>query len=243
MRREPNKQYWQGEVVADYGRKQRLIVPRKDEILDTIVDLIPFDKDQDLHILDVGAGQGALSERALTHFTRAHVTLCDSSVEMLAVAEARLAAHASRISTVVSDFNAEDWHAQVDAPVDAVIASVALHYLRTERRERFFRSVFGLLSVPGCFLCGGAYNAGDPFVQRRGTSRMLEYIQEQLLDTEGKQIAIEKLRENAKTESDKAGINRLLLREQCELLEQSGFASVEVVWRYLLMAVVAAYKR
>ena len=243
MGRKPNREYWQGKEVTDYERKQRLLVPRKDEILDTIVDFIPFDEDQDFHILDVGAGQGALSERVLTRFTRAHVTLCDSSVEMLAVAEKKLAAHASRISTVVSDFNTENWHAQMDKPVDAVIASIALHYLQTERRERFFQSVFGLLSAPGCFLCGGAFNTEDPFVQRRGTLRMLEYTQKQLLETEGKQVAIEKLRENTKRESEKAGINRLLLREQCEFLEQSGFASGEVVWRYLLMAVIAAYKR
>ena len=104
------------------------------------------------------------------------------------------------------------------------------------------QSVFDMLSDSGCFLCGGAYNAEYPFVQRRGALRMLEYIQEQLLETEGKQISIEKLRENMETVSEKAGINRLLLGEQCELLERSGFAGVEVVWRYLLMAVVAAYK-
>ena len=127
MTREPNKEFWQGEEVSGYERKQRLVVPRKDEILDTIVDFIPYDEDQEFHVLDVGAGQGALSERVLTRFTRAHVTLCDSSAEMLAVAEKNLAEHASRISTVVSDFNAENWHVEVDKPVDAVIASIALH--------------------------------------------------------------------------------------------------------------------
>lgn len=243
MSREPNKEFWQGEEVSGYDRKQRLVVPRKDEILDTIVDFIPYDEDQEFRVLDVGAGQGALSERVLTRFTRARVTLCDSSEEMLAVAEKGLSAHASRISTVVSDFNTENWHAEVDRPVDAVVASITLHYLRTERREPFFQSVFDLLSAPGCFLVGGAFDAEDPFVQQRVTLRMLEYIQGQLLETEGKQISIEKLRENSEQMSEKAGINRPLLREQCELLERSGFAGVEVVWRYLRMAVVAGYKR
>lgn len=243
MEREPNKEYWQGREVTDYERKQRLLVPRKDEILDTIADFIPFDEDQNFHILDVGAGQGALSERVLTRFTRAHVTLCDSSAEMLAVAEKRLATHASRISTVVADFNAENWLAQIDRPVDAAISSIALHYLRTERRESFFQSVFSLLNAPGCFLNGGAFNTEDSFIQQRATLRMLEYTQTQLLETEGKQVPLESLRENMKKESDKAGINRMLLRNQCDLLKQAGFANVEVVWRYLLMAVIAAYKK
>jgi len=64
-----------------------------------------------------------------------------------------------------------------------------------------------------------------------------------MLELEGKQVAIEVLQENMKKESEKAGINRLLLHEQCQLLEQSGFSHVEVVWRYLMMSVVAAYKK
>ena len=34
MEREPKKEYWQGKEVTDYERKQRLLVPRKNEILD-----------------------------------------------------------------------------------------------------------------------------------------------------------------------------------------------------------------
>ena len=162
---------------------------------------------------------------------------------MLSVAEKRLSANASRISTVVADFNTENWHAQIDKPVDAVISSIALHYLRTERRESFFQSVFSLLSAPGCFLNGGAFNTEDLFIQQRATLRMLEYTQTQLLATEGKQVPIESLRKNMKKESDKAGINRILLRNKCDFLKQAGFSNVEVVWRYLLMAVVGAYKK
>ena len=108
------------------------------------------------------------------------MTLFDSSAEMLAVAVKRLAAHASRISTVMADFNAENWHAKIDKPLDAVISSIALHYLRTEYRESFFRSVFRLLSAPGCFLNSGAFDIEDSFIQQRATLRMLEYTQGQL---------------------------------------------------------------
>jgi tRNA (cmo5U34)-methyltransferase len=242
MEREPNKEYWKGKEVSDYERKQRLLVPRKDEILDTIVDFIPFDEDQDIHVLDVGAGQGALSGRVLARFTNAHLTLYDSSEEMLSVAEQQLAEHTARVSTVVGDFNVEDWHAAVNKPVDAVISSIALQYLRTERRESFFQSISGLLSTPGCFLNGGAFNVEHPFIQQRGTERMLEHTQRQLLETEGKDVPIEMLQENMRKESEKAGVNRILLQGQCGLLEQAGFAHVEVVWRYALMAVVGAYK-
>jgi len=86
---EPNKDYWKDEQVTGYERKQRLLVPRKDEILDTIIDFIPFDEDDELRVIDVGAGQGHLSERILRRFKQAHVVLFDCSAEMLAVAKKR----------------------------------------------------------------------------------------------------------------------------------------------------------
>lgn len=50
---EPNKDYWKQEKAIDYDRKQGVLIPRKDELLDTIVDFIPFAPDDQLRILDV----------------------------------------------------------------------------------------------------------------------------------------------------------------------------------------------
>ncbi|RZB38264.1 MAG: hypothetical protein SRB2_00012 [Desulfobacteraceae bacterium Eth-SRB2] len=50
---EPNKDYRKQEKAIDYDRKQGVLIPRKDELLDTIVDFIPFAPDDQLRILDV----------------------------------------------------------------------------------------------------------------------------------------------------------------------------------------------
>jgi hypothetical protein len=69
--------YWSGKEVTDYERKQRLLVPRKDEMLDAIVDLVPRAPEDAFTAVDVGAGQGALSLRLLDRFPRAHVVLVE----------------------------------------------------------------------------------------------------------------------------------------------------------------------
>ena len=51
---QPNKEYWTGSEITNYERKQRLLAPRKDEILDTIADLVPFDERQEFRVVDVG---------------------------------------------------------------------------------------------------------------------------------------------------------------------------------------------
>ena len=108
--REPNKDYWQGNEVTGYERKQRLLVPRKDELLDTIVENIPFDIRSPIRVLDLGTGQGALAERVLHRFENAHVTALDASGEMLNVLEKRLKGQEKRLTIVEGDFNTENWH-------------------------------------------------------------------------------------------------------------------------------------
>ena len=70
---------------------------------------------------------------------------------------------------------------------------------------------------------------------------MLEYTQKQLLDMEGKEVSLEELGERRKIESAKAGVNRLFLTEQIDTLKAAGFSRVEVIGRYLSMAVVVGY--
>jgi len=239
---QPNKDYWTSSQVTGYERKQRLLVPRKSELLDTIVDLVPFDENAEFCIVDVGAGQGALSERILDRFQGAYVVLFDSSIEMLAVAERRLARYTPRFSTMVGDLNEEEWYRPLTRPVSAVVSAIALQYLRTERRVRFFKGIYELLQVPGYFAHGGAYDSEHEFIQEYCNEKRLEYTQAQLVEMEGREVSLERLQERWRVESEKAGVNRLLIGEQTRLLEGAGFEHVEVVWRYLSMAVVVAYK-
>jgi hypothetical protein len=99
-----------------------------------------------------------------------------------------------------------------------------------------------LLDTRGFFAHGGSFDSEHPTVQAYVDRTRLEHTQRQLRELEGREVSLESLRENWRVESGKAGINRLRLNEQVCLLEQAGFAHVEIVWRYLSVAVVVGYK-
>lgn len=237
-----NPDYWTGQEVTGYERKQRLLVPRKDEMLDTIVDLMPFDPQAAITVLDVGAGQGSLSARVLERFPQARVVLFDASSEMLSVAEQHLAPYAPRFELVQGSFDDPGWCAFLAQPVDAIVSSIALHYLDTARRPAFFREVNDLLSPGGFFAHGGAFDSEHPVVQAYWDQMRLEHTQRMLYELEGREVSLETLREKGKRETTKAGVHRLRLNEQRRLLEQAGFGHVETAWRTLFCAVVVAYK-
>ena len=180
--------------------------------------------------------------RVLERYPRAQVALFDASAEMLAVAEQRLAPFGARATSVQGSFDDSGWCAFLAHPVDAIVSSIALHYLDTARRAPFFREVYDLLSPGGYFAHGGAFDSEHPVVQATWDRTRLEHTQRQLRELEGREVSLEKLRENWQRESTKAGIHRLQLNEQRRLLVEAGFAHVETAWRYLFCAVVVAYK-
>lgn len=239
---QPNKDYWQGCQVTDYERRQYLIVPRKDECLDTIVDFCPFGEDDEIHVVDLGAGQGALSKRVLARFRQAYVTLFDASDEMVAVAKEQLAECKGRYSIVIGDFSDPGWYEPISRPVNAVVCNQALQYVRLERRAGFFQSVYNLLETPGYFANGGAFNTACRLVQERGEYKALKLTQKKLWELEGRHVSIEYLRDQRKAGQAQAGVNRMLFDEQVAFLKDAGFEHVEIVWRYLLRGVVVAYK-
>ncbi|MCX6013377.1 MAG: class I SAM-dependent methyltransferase [Chloroflexi bacterium] len=239
----PNTEYWMDKRVSDYDRRQRLLAPRKDEMLDTLIDFLPFQTTDKIHVVDIGVGQGALSEKILNRFPDAHITLLDNSSEMLEIAEKRLVDFKPRFSIVHKDFNSTEVFHSVTEPVDAVVSSVALHYLVTGNRLPFAKKVFNLLSTPGCFINGGVFHANDEFVQKRIMVKMIEYTQKQLLEIDGVSIPLDKLGQRRKEETESAGVNRIQLANQFEILKEAGFCGIEIVWRYLVLAVVVGYKR
>ena len=101
---------------------------------------------------------------------------------------------------------------------------------------------YELLEKPGYFANGGSFDTEHEFIREYCFNKRLEYTQKQLLEIEGREVSLEWLREKRKAESEKAGVNRLILGEQTRLLKEAGFEHVEIVWRYLSVAVVVAYK-
>jgi hypothetical protein len=123
-----------------------------------------------------------------------------------------------------------------------VVSTVALHYLALERRKPFFQEVYRLLAPGGYFCHGGSFDSEWSTVQGYWDRTRIEYTQRQLRELEGREVSLERLRDNWRRESERAGVHRLRLNEQIELLQEAGFAHVETVWRYLSCAVVVGYK-
>jgi ubiquinone/menaquinone biosynthesis C-methylase UbiE len=234
--------FWRGEQVTDYDRRQRLLVMRKREALRVAVDVLPFASDWDGRVLDVGAGQGALSAMVLRRFPSCRVTLFDASEEMLEKARRRLRRCAKRADFVLGDFNSSEWWRSLEPPYGAVVSAIALHFVSPPRRPPFFRRLHRLLDEHGWVVDVDSFASDDAAIEQKMEDASLRHLQRQLRVLEGRDVPLEGLAERWREASQQAGVARATLAEEMDQLRNAGFQAVECVWRMWRIAVIAAHK-
>ena len=119
----------------------------------SMANILSKDRDADIHILDLGAGYGALAQFLLRHFPNAKAVCQDGSAEMAKLGRERMAALKGRFKYVVCDFSKPGWSRKLKGPFDAVVSSIAIHNVRSPDIIRsIYAETFSLVKTGGCFL-------------------------------------------------------------------------------------------
>src|SRR5262245_66689416 len=100
---------WTEADSATYREIAAIAVPRRTEMIATIVDLIPFDRDEAFRAIELGSGEGLLAEAVLARFARARLVAFDGSGSMRAETLNRTSRFADRTTVRAFDLAALDW--------------------------------------------------------------------------------------------------------------------------------------
>ena len=134
-----------GIEIGAYDKAIRKFLPGYDEMLALAAHTVA--RTSPGHVLDLGAGTGALSLAVLTRCEDCRVTLIDLDPEMLEQARERLAPYASRVCFLEQSFH----DALPDC--DAVVASLALHHVPSMvEKRRLFGAIHTSLRPGGVFV-------------------------------------------------------------------------------------------
>lgn len=113
-----------------------------------------YNREDKINILDIGAGNGMLTEVVLSEFPNANVTMLDFSTEMLESAKAIFEKNnisLNRIKISIRDFITDEFP---NEKYDLVISSYALHHVRNENDLRkVYLKIVNSLNEYGTFLC------------------------------------------------------------------------------------------
>ena len=200
------------EWAPRYDAQIRDMVPRYDEIHDTLISLLRLRPAK--RFLDLGAGTGYTILRVLEAFPETTATGLDVSDEMLVRAQERLADHVARAELRHSDI-AEP---AIEGRYDAIVSILAVHHLWADEKRHLFSRLWEHIGPGGIFILADYF--------RPASDRLLE-----LYHMPAEPDPHEAQHDHPDTAA-----------EHIAWLIAAGFAAVDVVWKYDDVGVLVAWK-
>lgn len=111
---------------------------------------LPFESDEKINVLDLGAGTGALSIEILERYPNVRLTCLDFSEVMLSHAKEQLKAFKEKITFVQGNLQERGWSKNLGA-FDAVVSSFVTHTIPNHIKA-LYEELYGTIKPSGCFL-------------------------------------------------------------------------------------------
>jgi tRNA (cmo5U34)-methyltransferase len=131
----------------EYEKLMVNIVPHYIEQHQIIYDLLPG-KDKKYRVLDLGCGNGILSELVFRKLSNSYVVGFDLTDKMLSAFEKKLSDHAGKFELIQGDFRTDP----IGMDYDIILAGLTLHHLTWEERKKFYHKLYTALNPKGIFL-------------------------------------------------------------------------------------------
>ena len=161
---------WTESDSQTYREIADVAVPRRQEMIATLVAAVPFSADEPVKMLELGSGDGRLAEALLTVFPRATLTALDGSESMREEASKRLALFGDRARVAAFDLAALDWWDRMFG-VDLVVSSLCLHHLNDAKKQYLYKAAAERLSPRGALLIADLIDPQHPASRRLAADR------------------------------------------------------------------------
>lgn len=143
---------WSESDSRHFIERGRIHIPNRDEIGETILELLPAEPDEPFLAVELGVGAGWLCEAILRRFPSSRVLGLDGSPEMLRETASRLAPYAGRFELRRFRLEDEDWRAALGPDVRCFVSSLVVHHLSGEGKRQLYRDLFAHLEDGGAVL-------------------------------------------------------------------------------------------
>jgi SAM-dependent methyltransferase len=149
--RSPTSLDWR-RLQAQWDVQQEGYMPDREERFTAMLDVVEAWCGPSPRILDLAAGTGSITRRALQRWPAATSVLVDADPALLAIAAATFAEDV-RVTVRPANLASPEWLGQSGLsggrPFDAVLTATALHWLTPDRVQALYAEAAGLLGTPG----------------------------------------------------------------------------------------------
>jgi len=230
------------QIFIDQGK---IFTPRRDELLEAFLDLIPAEPDESFQVVELAPGAGWLSAGILGRFPHASILALDGSEEMLAETARALASYPDRWETRTFQLLERDWRAQLPNDLRAIVSSLAIHHLKGMAKRDLFADLHGHLTPGGALLIADLVEPASPAALRYMARAWDEDVERQSTELSGSPAAWEYFRDdhwNIYTWPDLEMDFPSPLIDQIDWLRQTGYTRIDIPWARAGHTLIAAYR-
>ena len=203
------------------------LIPNYDEMINALVSIIPVSKEGEFSMIDLGCGTGTVSKAVKNNFPNVTVTCVDIAEKMLEIAKDKIGGD---VKCVQADF----YSFAFIEKFDLIVSSLALHHLAKDGDKlEFYKKIYSALNPNGLFINIDVVLGSNEKLQRVYMKKWQEFMARNVSEEEIK----EKWLPNYYAEDRPAKLTAHL-----DMLENSGFSVVDVIYKYYNYAVYCAEK-
>lgn len=224
-----------------------IYTPRRDEIREAFLDLIPAAQDEAFTGVELGIGQGWLTDAILRRFPQARMIGLDGSPTMLTAASNQLAVHGDRVTLRSFDLADLSWRAALPAGLRCVVSSLVIHHLDDDGKRQLFRDMFQLLAPGGALLIADLVAPASENGRAHMARAWNAVVKRQSLELTGGQEAYQQFRADQwniyEFPVDPGDIDHPSpLVDQLAWLAGAGFTGIDVWWAQAGHALFGGYR-
>jgi tRNA (cmo5U34)-methyltransferase len=234
----PGATWQRAELVSAFLSERKTLMPLLDVQEDLLRRLIERHPRPIARFLDLGAGDGAMSELVRSLRPDAEAVLVDFSAPMLEQAERRLAGGQGVWRIVHADLSDPGWSSGLaSGGYGAAISAFAIHHLPSARKRALFGELYELLE-PGAMFVNMDYTLVDGSLRGLWDERMLANAVRAERERGGSRSEAEVERDFDDAEDDRPD----LAEDQVQWLRDAGFEQAELHFKWAEAAIFGAVK-
>lgn len=215
-------------TVDDYDAVADKVVFKNDELHDQLIGAIPFDKNKELMILDLGCGTGHGMHLIAKLFPNAKITGIDFSPKMIKKSRENLLAIKNRIKLLEIDFNDYPF----DQKYDVIVSAIAIHNSTHSQKKKLFKKIFNSLNDGGLFNNADFYEHDSVYINNEIKNIYREFLKHNLSGNELKVWLRHAFEEDMP----------MSLSQQSSILKKNGFSDFRLIWMFNNEAIYVARK-
>ncbi len=239
------------EALGDWGEEEskvfvefgQAMVPGREEIERTILELIPAESDEPFLGVEIGTGAGWLSAAVLHEFPKARILGFDGSTEMLRTVTELLSPYGDRAELRRFRLEEPSWIKGLST-ARLFLSSLVFHHLDGSGKRELFVRIFDRLEPGGALLFADVMEPCNERARRHFAAAWEEEIRRRSVKIHGDERAHEFFvseRWNIYEHPDPMD-KPSTLPEQLRWMEEAGFEEVDVFWARAGHALLGGYR-